>query len=72
MQFVSKEIDHNILKGETDQAENLIAVNQLKGAVKCSLAQLLDIKVSGIYILDCYSVISIDRLYNKKFPFFKN
>ncbi|EFX63910.1 hypothetical protein DAPPUDRAFT_118714 [Daphnia pulex] len=39
-------IYHNISKGETDQAENLIAVNQLKGAVKCSLAQLLDIKVS--------------------------
>ncbi|XP_046458934.1 uncharacterized protein LOC124205536 [Daphnia pulex] len=33
-------------KSETDQAEKLIAVNQLKGAVKCSLAQLLDIKVS--------------------------
>ncbi|EFX82886.1 hypothetical protein DAPPUDRAFT_240713 [Daphnia pulex] len=31
---------------ETDQGEKLIAVNQLKGAVKCSLAQLLDIKMS--------------------------
>ncbi|XP_046637967.1 uncharacterized protein LOC124316205 isoform X2 [Daphnia pulicaria] len=35
-----------ITNNETDQADKLIAVNQLKGAVKCSLAQLLDIKVS--------------------------
>jgi hypothetical protein len=58
MQLISKIliIINNILKGETDQGEKLIAVNQLKGAVKCSLAQLLDIKVSGIYILDCYSI----------------
>jgi hypothetical protein len=58
MQLISKIliIINNILKGETDQADKLIAVNQLKGAVKCSLAQLLDIKVSGIYILDCYAI----------------
>ncbi len=68
MQLISKIliIINNILKGETDQGEKLIAVNQLKGAVKCSLAQLLDIKVSGIYILDCYSV-KTDSI--KHFPF---